>query len=61
MNTGIAGDRATFAERQNKSRAELTRQFRSARIDAILLRTDQPYAAALGKFFEMREKRRLRG
>jgi len=61
VNTGVAGDRAAFAERQNKSQAELARQFRSARIDAIPLRTDQPYAAALGKFFEMREKRRLRG
>jgi len=25
------------------------------------LRTDQPYGAALGRFFETREKRRLRG
>jgi uncharacterized protein (DUF58 family) len=61
VNTGIAGDRTAFAERQNKLRAELARQFRSARIDAIPLQTDQPYAAALGRFFEMREKRRLRG
>ena len=61
VNTGVAGDRAAFAERQSKSRAELARQFRSARIDAIPLRTDQPYASALGKFFEMREKRRLHG
>jgi hypothetical protein len=61
VNTGVAGGRAAFAERQNKSRAELARQFRSARIDAILLQTDQAYAAALGRFFEMREKRRLRG
>ena len=30
-------------------------------IDAIRLRTDQPYAVELGKFFETREKRRLRG
>jgi hypothetical protein len=61
VNTGIAGDRAAFTERQSKSHADLARQFRSARIDAIQLRTDQPYAAALGKFFEMREKRRLHG
>jgi hypothetical protein len=39
----------------------LARLFRSAGIDAIQLRTDQPYAAELGKFFETREKRRLRG
>jgi uncharacterized protein (DUF58 family) len=61
VNTGVAGDRAAFAERQGRFYAGLARQFRSARIDAIQLRTDQPYAAALGKFFEMREKRRLRG
>ena len=61
VNTGIKGDLAAFAEWQSKSHAELARQFRSARIDAIPLRTDQPYAAALGKFFEMREKRRLHG
>ena len=30
-------------------------------IDAITLRTDQPYGAALGQFFETRERRRLRG
>ncbi len=41
--------------------ADLARLFRSAGIDAIGLRTDQPYAAELGRFFETREKRRLRG
>jgi hypothetical protein len=35
--------------------------FRSAGIDSIQLRTDQSYTLALGKFFETREKRRLRG
>ena len=35
--------------------------FRSAGVDAIQLSTDQPYGAALGRFFETREKRRLRG
>jgi hypothetical protein len=37
------------------------RLFRSAGSDAIQLRTDQPYGAELAKFFETREKRRLRG
>ena len=46
---------------QWRSQAELGKMFRSAGIDAIQLRTDQPYAAALGRFFETREKRRLRG
>ena len=52
---------AAFAERQARAQAELARLFRSAGIDAIQLRTDQPYAIALGRFFETREKRRLRG
>jgi len=35
--------------------------FRRAGIDSIQLRTDQAYGVALGRFFETREKRRLRG
>jgi len=61
VNAGNARHRTTFAEQQTRSQAELARLFRSARIDAIQLRTDQPYAAALGKFFETREKRRRHG
>ncbi|HWX18463.1 MAG TPA: DUF58 domain-containing protein [Candidatus Binatia bacterium] len=61
INTGDQRKRAAFAERQARARTELARLFRSAGIDAIQLRTDQPYAAELGRFFETREKRRLRG
>ncbi len=61
INTGNSRIRSTFAQRQAAAQAELERLFRSARIDSIQLRTDQPYAAALGRFFETREKRRLRG
>jgi uncharacterized protein (DUF58 family) len=61
VNTGSASHRAAFAAHQAKMEAELLRLFRSAGIDAIQLRTDQPYAAALGRFFENRERRRLRG
>jgi len=61
INTGSAGSRDAFALRQQKQLGELARQFRSSGIDAIQLRTDEPYSAALGKFFETREKRRLRG
>jgi uncharacterized protein (DUF58 family) len=61
VNTGDARKRTAFAQRQQKARAELGRVFRSAGIDAIQLRTDQPYAAELGRFFETRERRRLRG
>ena len=61
INTGDQRKRATFAERQAGAQVELTRLFRSAGIDAIQLRTDQPYGVELGRFFETRERRRLHG
>ncbi|HEU6447434.1 MAG TPA: DUF58 domain-containing protein [Verrucomicrobiae bacterium] len=61
INTGKSGSRDAFALRQQKQLADLARQFRSSGIDSIQLRTDETYGAALGKFFETREKRRLRG
>ncbi len=61
INTGDRRKRAAFAERQTRAQGDLARIFRSAGIDAIRLRTDQPYSAELGRFFETREKRRLRG
>jgi uncharacterized protein (DUF58 family) len=61
VNTGDARKRQAFAERQAKTQSDVLRLFRSAGIDAIQLRTGQPYAAELGRFFETREKRRLRG
>jgi uncharacterized protein (DUF58 family) len=61
VNTGARSGRELFAAQTARLRDELTRLFRSAGVDCIQLRTDQPYAAALGRFFQMREKRRLRG
>ncbi len=61
INTGDQRKRAAFAERQARTQAELARLFRSAGIDAIQLRTDRPYGVELAKFFETRERRRLRG
>jgi uncharacterized protein (DUF58 family) len=61
VNTGDQRKRAAFAERQARAQSDLARLFRSAGIDAIQLQTDRPYAAELGRFFETREKRRLRG
>ncbi|MGA2685466.1 MAG: DUF58 domain-containing protein [Verrucomicrobiota bacterium] len=61
VNTAHTTSRDAFALRQEKQYAEVARQFRSSGIDSIQLRTDEPYAAALGRFFETREKRRLRG
>ena len=61
INTGDLRKRTAFAERQEKAQNDLARLFRSSGIDAIQLRTDKPYAAELGRFFETRERRRLRG
>ena len=61
INTGDARKRAAFTERQAKAQTDTARLFRSAGIDSIQLRTDQPYGVALAKFFETREKRRRHG
>ncbi|HEX3626792.1 MAG TPA: DUF58 domain-containing protein [Verrucomicrobiae bacterium] len=61
VNTADSGSRNAFAVRRKKQLADLARQFRSSGIDAIQLRTNEPYSAALGNFFETRERRRLRG
>ncbi|MGA3285078.1 MAG: DUF58 domain-containing protein [Verrucomicrobiota bacterium] len=61
LNTGHASSRDAFALRQQKQNEDLARQFRSSGIDTIQLHTDEAYSAALGRFFETREKRRLRG
>jgi uncharacterized protein (DUF58 family) len=61
INTGNKTRRDVFALRQQKHLGELAKQFRSSGIDSIQLRTDEPYSATLGKFFETRERRRLRG
>ncbi len=56
-----AGTRRAFAERQEQQQAALIRLLRTARVDAIRLHTNESYASALGRFFETREKRRMRG
>jgi uncharacterized protein (DUF58 family) len=61
VNTRNAASRDAFALRQQKQQAQLPRQLRAAGVDTIQLRTDESYSAALGRFFETREKRRLRG
>jgi uncharacterized protein (DUF58 family) len=60
VNTDSSASRDAFALRQEKLLHELGRQFRASGIDSIQLRTDEAYGATLGKFFETREKRRLR-
>lgn len=61
VNTGDERKRSAFQQRQMKAQHELRRLLLSARIDAIQLRTDEPYAAALGRFFQTREERRRHG
>jgi len=61
INTLDARKRRAFAERRARHQQEMLRLLRSSDIDAIEVRTDQPYAAALGYFFETREKRRRHG
>jgi uncharacterized protein (DUF58 family) len=61
VNTSVLRHRTAFKERQERAQTELARMFRSSNIDAIQLLTGQPYGAALGRFFETRETRRLRG
>src|SRR5262245_2084299 len=61
INTNDNRRRAAFAERQAKIQAELVQLFPAAGSDSIQLRTDHPYAGALGRFCEAREKRRQNG
>jgi uncharacterized protein (DUF58 family) len=56
-----AGTRRAFAEQQQQHQLGLEKLLRSARVDKIRVQTSQPYAAALGRFFETREKRRMHG
>jgi uncharacterized protein (DUF58 family) len=61
VNTGDDRKRKAFAERQARAQTELKRLFTAARVDAIQLKTGEPYAGVLGKFFETREKRLRHG
>jgi uncharacterized protein (DUF58 family) len=61
VNTADAGLRRRFSEGRSQAQRETARVLNSLRIDSIQLRTDRPYAAELGRFFETREKRRQRG
>jgi uncharacterized protein (DUF58 family) len=61
INTGDARKRKSFAERQARAQADTLRALRAANVDAIQVFTNQPYAAALGRFFQAREKRRRHG
>ncbi len=61
INTGDDRRRRAFGERQAERQRDLRRLFSAAGIDSVQVRTDRPYAAELGRFFETREKRRRHG
>ena len=61
VNTSSDRNRALFQSRQTETQTEVLRLLRNASVDSIQVLTDQPYAAALGRFFETREKRRRHG
>jgi uncharacterized protein (DUF58 family) len=50
--------RAEFRRRQLEARVARDRFLQSLDIDAISVRTDQPYTKALLRFFRARERRR---
>jgi hypothetical protein len=61
LNTRPESGRISFAMQREQTLAALRRQLLGFGIDSVQLTTDQPYALELGRFFETREKRRLRG
>ncbi len=61
INTSDERRRSAFAERGRRTQAELDRLFRGAKVDAIRVRTGEPYDLALKQFFDTRDKRRRHG
>ena len=57
VDTRDARLREAFARQAAAARTERDRMLRSADVDAIVIRTDQPYTNALLRFFRMRERR----
>jgi len=58
VDTADARVREAFRREREKARSERDRFLRSLDIDAIGVRTDQPYTSALLRFFRAREKQR---
>ncbi len=58
INTNDGRRREAFAMRQEKTQLELIHLFRSSNVDAIQLRTDEPYEKQLAAFFDKRQKRK---
>jgi len=58
VDTSDARVRQGFAAARATARNERDRMLRAADVDAIRVRTDQPYAVSLHRFFRERERRR---
>jgi uncharacterized protein (DUF58 family) len=58
VDTGDIRLRVEYKRRRDAARAERDRLLRSLDIDAVGVRTDQPYANALLRFFRSRERQR---
>lgn len=58
VDTSHAAAREAFAARARALADERLRRLRACNIDSVVLRTDEPYAPALVRFFRTREKRR---
>jgi len=57
VNTSNRAVRAEYAKAAAKRAADREMSLRRTRVDAIRVRTDQPYVNELYRFFRMREKR----
>ena len=57
VDTSDARVREEFRRLAEESKLERTRMLRSVDVDAICVRTDQPYTEALLRFFRMRERK----
>lgn len=58
VNSSHAKIRNRYKQQTQKREAELIERFKRNKIDLITLRTDQPYAPELMKFFKLRIKKR---
>jgi uncharacterized protein (DUF58 family) len=59
LDTASAAVRRRFMEMSLARSAKLATDLRSEGVDTLQLRTDQPYMAALQRFFKTRERRRV--
>jgi hypothetical protein len=52
--------REKFSQQIKKEQAELAKKMKTAKVDLLALKTNEPYVNELQKFFDLRIKRRKR-